>query len=169
VLLVGGGLLALAVAAFLVASALDLRLSLIDDLTAPALARLLWIVALLLVALILVALLWIVLRRGERTLWLRGEHGGILVPMAALERLATATAQSHPDVVRAQVDLREGDGAPRGRVVLYARPFADKARLAREVDDRVMAALDDVIGRDATRLDVRTKVLHVTQLKRYLA
>ncbi|MFA4966201.1 MAG: hypothetical protein WC709_11295, partial [Thermoleophilia bacterium] len=70
---------------------------------------------LLLGALVLVGLLlWLVLRHGERTLWLAAEEGGVLVPAGLLEGLAEQAARRDPDVVRAEARLRLGRGGLRG-------------------------------------------------------
>lgn len=117
---------------------------------------------------ILAGLVLIVSRHGERSLWLRGEHGGVLVSLAALQHIAEATALRHPEVVRAEARLRERGGAPYGSVRLYARPLVDAARVRGEVETQVRTAIDLVIGRETTRIAVRPTVLRVRQLKRYL-
>lgn len=126
--------------------------------------------AVLLVAalVILAGLVLSIARHGERSLWLRGEHGGVLVSLAALQRIAEATALRHPEVVRAEARLRERDGAPYGSVRLYARPLVDAARVRGEVEAQVRTAIDRVTGRETTRIAVKPTVLRVRQLKRYL-
>ena len=120
------------------------------------------------VVVVLAVLLWLVLRHGEETLWLRGEAGGVLVPAAALARLAEEAASRHPEVVRADAALRVRDGAPGGTVRVYGRPLTDPARLAAEVELAVRERLARVIGVAPARLVVRPRVLTVPQLKRYL-
>jgi hypothetical protein len=107
-------------------------------------------------------------RQRERFLWVRGEHGGVLVSLAALQRIAEGAALRHPEVVRAEARLRERDGAPYGSLRFYARPLADAARVRSDVDAQVCGAIDHVIGRQETRLVVKSTVLRVRQLKRYL-
>ena len=113
-------------------------------------------------------LVWLVLRHGEETLWLRGAAGGVLVPAAALARLAEEAACRHPEVVRAAAELRVRDGAPGGTVRVYGRPLADPARLAAEVEPAVRERLARVVGVAPRRLVVRPRILTVPQLKRHL-
>jgi len=109
-----------------------------------------------------------VLRHGEETLWLPGKAGGVLVPAAALARLAEETACRHPEVVRAAAVLRVREGAPGGTVRVYGRPLADAARLAAEVEPAVRERLARVVGVAPARLVVRPRILTVPQLKRRL-
>jgi hypothetical protein len=125
-----------------------------------------WLLAAAMIVLVL--LVWLVLRHGDEMLWLGGESGGVLVPAAALERLAEASACRHPEVVRADACLRVRDGVPLGTLRVYGRPLADSARLGVEVENRVCREIFAVIGRRMTKLDVRTQVLAVGQLKRRL-
>lgn len=104
-------------------------------------------------------------RRGERWLRLGADHGAVFVSLAALQRLAAATALRDPDVIGAEARLRDQDGAPAGRLRLQVRPLVDAAPLAEHVGAEARVALDAVIGREATRLDVATTVLTVQQLK----
>lgn len=113
-------------------------------------------------------LVWLVLRHGEEALWLPGSAGGVLVPAAALARLAEQTACEHPDVVRAAASLRVRGGAPGGTVRVYGRPLADAVRLAAEVEPGVRERLTRVVGVAPSRLTVRPRILTVPQLKRYL-
>lgn len=125
-------------------------------------------VALVIAIVALAALISMVPMQQERLLWLRGEHGGVLVPLAALERLATAEALQHADVVKAEARLTELDGAPAGQVKVYARPLADSASVSGDVQVRVRRELHKVLGREARAVEVRITVLRVEQLKRYL-
>lgn len=120
------------------------------------------------VVIVLAMLVWLVLRHGEEMLWLPGEAGGVLVPAAALARLAEEAACRHPEVVRAEVVLGVRDGAPGGTVRVYGRPLADPARLAAEVEHAVRERLARVVGVAPGRLVVRPRVLTVPQLKRHL-
>ncbi|HEY5388854.1 MAG TPA: hypothetical protein VIL79_13250 [Thermoleophilia bacterium] len=120
------------------------------------------------VVVVLGVLVWLVLRHGEETLWLPGDAGGVLVPAAALARLAEQTACEHPDVVRAEASLRARGGAPGGTVRVYGRPLADAVRLAAEVEPAVSERLARVVGVAPARLVVRPRILTVPQLKRYL-
>ncbi len=60
----------------------------------------------------LAVLVWLVLRHGEETLWLRGDAGGVLVPAAALARLAEEAASRHPEVVRAAANCASVKALP---------------------------------------------------------
>lgn len=166
-LLIIGGVLAVLVVVRLGAAVFGWDIASLDSMTA-SLGHVARAVLLGLAFAVLAVLVMAVPRQGERSLWLRGERGGVLVPLAALQRLAEATALRHPEVVRAEVRLRERDGAPHGSVRLYARPLADVARVRGDIDVEVRAAIDLVIGREATQLDVKPTVLRVRQLKRYL-
>jgi hypothetical protein len=117
---------------------------------------------------VLAVLLWLVLRHGEETLWLPGTAGGVLVPAAALARLAAEAACRHPEVVRAEATLRVREGAPDGTVRVYGRPLADPARLAVEIEPAVRERLVQVVGVAPLRLVVRPRILTVPQLKRHL-
>jgi hypothetical protein len=116
----------------------------------------------------LAVLVWLVLRHGEETLWLRGDAGGVLVPAAALARLAEEAASRHPEVVRAAATLRVREGAPGGTVRVYGRPLIDPTRLAAEVEPAVRERLARVVGVVPERLVVRPRILTVPQLKRHL-
>jgi len=120
------------------------------------------------VVIVLAVLVWLVLRHGEETLWLPGKAGGVLVPAAALARLAEETACRHPEVVRAAAVLRVRGGAVGGAVRVYGRPLADAARLAAEVEPAVRERLARVVGVAPARLVVRPRILTVPQLKRRL-
>ncbi len=137
-------------------------LSLSDDAVVLA-----WLLGAALV--ILAVLIWLVLRHGEETLWLASATGGALVPAAALEQPAAAAATaSHPDVVRAEVSLTGRGGALRARAHVLARPLADAATVKEAVEPAVRARFARLAGRDIDRVDVRVRVLTVSQLGRYL-
>ena len=120
------------------------------------------------VVIVLAVLVWVVLRHGEETLWLPAGGGGVLLPAAALARLVEETASRHPEVVRAEAMLRVREGAPGGTVRVYGRPLADSALLAAEVEAAVRERLARVVGLAPARLVVKTRILAVPQLKRYL-
>lgn len=166
-LLVVGGVFAVVLAVSFAAAVLGWDFAPMDSLASTGghgLRAVLLVAALV----ILAGLVLIIPRQGERSLWLRGEHGGVLVSLAALQRIAEATALRHPEVVRAEARLRERDGAPYGSVRLFARPLADAARVRGEVEAQVRTAIDLVIGRETARIAVKPTVLRVGQLKRYL-
>lgn len=121
-------------------------------------------------ALVVIAvLIWLVLRHGEETLWLASTTGGALVPAAALEQPAAAAATgSHPDVVRAEVSLTGRGGALRARAHVLARPLSDVATVKEAVDPAVRARVLRLAGRDVDRVDIRVRVLTVSQLGRHL-
>ena len=166
-LLVAAGFTALLFAMRLTAAAFDCDFSPFPYLgiTADHASRA-WLLAGVVVA--LAVLVWLVLRHGEETLWLPGEAGGVLVPAAALARLAEETACRHPEVVRAEAVLRVRGGAAGGAVRVYGRPLADAARLAAEVEPAVREQLARVVGVAPARLVVRPRILTVPQLKRHL-
>jgi hypothetical protein len=167
VLLVAAGFTALLFAMRLTAAAFDCDFSPFPYLgiTADHASRA-WLLAGVVVA--LAVLVWLVLRHGEETLWLPGEAGGVLVPAAALARLAEETACRHPEVVRAEAVLRVRGGAAGGAVRVYGRPLADAAHLAAEVELAVRDRLARVVGVAPARLVVRPRILTVPQLKRHL-
>ena len=166
-LLLAAGVVALLFAMRLTAAAFDCDFSPFPHLgiTADHASRA-WLLAGVVIA--LAVLVWLVLRHGDETLWLSGESGGVLVPAAALARLAEATACRHPEVVRAAAVLRVREGAPGGTVRVYGRPLADRARLAAEVELAVRERLARVVGAAPARLVVRPRILTVPQLKRHL-
>ena len=166
-LLLAAGIVALLFAMRLTAAAFDCDFSPFPYLgiTADHASRA-WLLAGVVIA--LGVLLWLVLRHGEETLWLPGEGGGVLVPAAALARLAEETACRHPEVVRAEAVLRVREGAPAGTVRVYGRPLADPAPLAVEVELVVRERLARVVGAAPTHLVVRPRILTVPQLKRHL-
>jgi hypothetical protein len=167
VLLVAAGVVALLFALRLTAATLGLAFSPFAYLGIPTdHASLAWLLAGVVV--VLAVLVWLVLRHGEETLWLRGDTGGVLVPAAALARLAEETACRHPEVVRAEAVLRVRQGAPSGTVRVYGRPLADPVRLAAELEPAVRERLARVIGLAPGSLVVRPRVLTVPQLKRHL-
>jgi hypothetical protein len=136
-------------------------------LTPASHATLAWVLGGALVGLGL--LLWLVLRHDGDTLWLGGEHGGVLVPTDDVQRPAAgAAARSHPDVVRVEVEIGQRRGALRARARVYARPLADAAVVSAAVDAGVRAKVAQLTGRAPERLDVRVKVLAVGQLARHL-
>ena len=166
-LLVAAGVIALLFAVRLTAASLGWAYSPFRHFGVPAdHASRAWLLAG--VVIVLAVLVWLVLRHGEETLWLSGEAGGVLVPAAALARLAEETACRHPDVVRAEVVLRVREGAPGGAVRVYGRPLADPALLAAEVEPAVRERLARIVGVAPARLVVRPRILTVPQLKRRL-
>lgn len=167
VLLVATGVVALLFAMRLTAAAFGYAFSPFRYLGIPAdhVSRA-WLLAGALI--VLAVLVWLVLRHGEEVLWLPGDAGGVLVPSAALARLAEEAACRHPEVVRAEAVLRVREGAPGGAVRVYGRPLADPARLAAEVEPAVRERLARVVGVAPARLVVRSRILTVPQLKRYL-
>jgi hypothetical protein len=167
VLLVAAGVVALLFAMRLTAAVFSCDFSPFPYLGVPSdHTSLAWLLAGVVV--VLAVLVWLVLRHGEETLWLRGDAGGVLVPAAALARLAEETACRHPEVVRAEAVLRVRQGAPSGTVRVYGRPLADPGRLAVDVELAVRERLARVIGLAPGRLVVRPRVLTVPQLKRHL-
>ena len=119
---------------------------------------------------VLAGLVWLVLRHDADALWLPSPAGGgVLVPSEDLERPASsATGRSHPDVVRAEVEFFKRGAELRGRVNVWARPLADAGAVRDATDAAVRRQVARLTGRDLERLDVRVKVLKVTQLARHL-
>jgi hypothetical protein len=117
---------------------------------------------------LLATLVWLVVRHGERMLWLSGSAGGVLAPAADLESLLAAAACSHPEVVRAHVRLGMSGRALTGTVQLFCRPLVDPAPVAADVGGEARRQLSAVTGREAAGLVVRARVLSVRQLTRYL-
>lgn len=167
VLLAVGGIFAAVLAVSFAAAVLGWDFTAMDPLLSTG-GHVVRAVLLVVALVILAGLVLIIARHGERSLWLRGDHGGVLVSLAALQRIAEAAALRHPEVVRAEARLRERDGAPHGSVRLYARPLVDAARVRGEVEAQVRTAIDKVTGRETTRVAVKPTVLRVGQLKRYL-
>jgi hypothetical protein len=132
-------------------------------------AFLAWLLLLGMVA--LAVLVWLVLRHDAEALWLPSAagDGGVLVPAADLERPAgSAAGRAHPDVVRAAVELSGRGAGVRGRVRVYARPLADAGVVRGAVDEAVRRQVARLTGAELERLDVRVRVLKVTQLVRHL-
>jgi hypothetical protein len=153
----------------LVAAAFNCDFSPFSYITPGGHAFLAWL--LLLGMVVLATLIWLVLRHDDDTLWLPSAagDGGVLVPSADLERPAgSAAGRSHPDVVRAAVELSARGAAVRGRVRVYARPLADAGAVGGAVDAAVRRQVARLSGAELERLDVRVKVLKVTQLARHL-
>jgi hypothetical protein len=123
---------------------------------------------LVLAVVVLSTLVWLVMRHGERMLWLNGAGGGVLVPAAGLEDLLEAAACRHPEVVRAQARLQISGGTPTGDLRVFCRPLADHAAVATDVDREARRELTALTGRETGSLVVRPRVLTVGQLKRYL-
>ena len=71
-------------------------------------------------------------------------------------------------MVRAEVELFKRGAGLRGRVTVWARPLADSGAVGGAVDAAVRRQVSRLTGRELERLDVRVKVLKVTQLVRYL-
>ncbi len=140
------------------------HLAALSTLSGELLAALLLAVAIL----VLAALVAMIPGQRQRSLWVRGEGGGVLVSLAALQRLAEAAALENPDIVRVEARLRERDGAPTGSLRLYARPLADAGRVGSDVKTRVQREIDLVVGRRVTDVEVTPTVLRVSQLARYL-
>lgn len=166
-LLLGGGLVALLFAMRLTAAAFDCDFSpfpYLDLPLSPAMRA--WLLAL--VVGVLATLIWLVLRHGERMLWLSGPTGGVLAPASDLERVVEAVACRHPEVVRAQARLRIRGGAPTGTLHIFCRPLVDPAPVAAEVGGEGRRELSAMTGRAAAKLTVRPRVLAVKQLKRHL-
>ncbi|HET6476620.1 MAG TPA: hypothetical protein VFH93_11155 [Thermoleophilia bacterium] len=127
---------------------------------------------LLLAAMVVLALLvWLVLRHDADYLWLvsGAGAGGVLVASSEIERPASSSAtRCHPDALRAEVELSQRGADLRGRVQVWARPLADAAVVGGAADAAVRRQVARLTGRDLERLDVRVRVLRVTQLARYL-
>lgn len=117
---------------------------------------------------VLAMLVWLVMRHGDRMLWLSGSTGGVLVPASDLEGLVEAAACRHPEVVRAQVQLRIRKGVLTGTLHILCRPLVDPAPVAADVGGAASHELSAVTGRETAELAVRPRVLAVGQLKRYL-
>jgi len=169
-LLLAGGLVALLFAMRLTAAAFDCDFSPFPYITpGGGHALLAWV--LLLGMAVLAGLVWLVLRHDADALWLASPAGGggVLVPAGDLERPATSGAvRSHPDVVRAEVEFSERGAELRGRVIVWARPLADAGAVRDAADAAARRQVARLTGRELARLDVRVKVLRVTQLARYL-
>jgi len=169
-LLLAGGLVALLFAMRLTAAAFDCDFSPFPYITpGGGHALLAWV--LLLGMAVLAGLVWLVLRHDADALWLASPAGGggVLVPAGDLERPATSGAvRSHPDVVRAEVEFSERGAELRGRVTVWARPLADAGAVRDAADAAARRQVARLTGRELARLDVRVKVLRVTQLARYL-
>lgn len=167
-LLLVGGLAALFLAARLIAALFAWQgatLSLVPQAWGPLVTAGLLVVAILSLA-VLISLLP---GRRHRMTWLPAERGGVLVSLDALERIAVQTCDRHPEVVRAHVDVRSGDGAPTGALRLWLRPLADGERIATEIRETTAIEVEALLGRPLSRFEVRPIVLGVDQLKRYLS
>ena len=169
-LLLAGGVVALLFAMRLVAAAFDCDFSPFPYITpGGGHALLAWL--LLLGMAVLAVLIWMVLRHDADALWLaspRGD-GGVLVPREDLERLVSNSAgRAHADVVRAEVELWQRRGELRGRVQVWARPLADGRAVGAAVDEAARRQAVRLTGLELARIDVRVRVLRVTQLVRYL-
>jgi len=117
----------------------------------------------------LCALQWLVMRYEGETLWLAEGDGGVLVPAEALVGPAgEAAAGAHPDVVRAEVLLRVRGGALDARARIWARPLAQAEPIRGAVGAALRGEVARLTGRALAGVDVRVKVLTVSQLKRYL-
>ncbi len=126
---------------------------------------------LLMAMVVLAVLVWLVLRHDADSLWLAAGSGagGVLVATSEVERPASSSAaRSHPDAVRAEVELSQRGADLRGRVQVWARPLADAAVVGAAADAAVRRQVSRLTGRDLARLDVRVRVLKVRQLARYL-
>ena len=153
----------------LVAAALDKDFSPFSYITPNGHALLAWLLAIGMV--VLAGLIWLVLRHDTDALWLASPagDGGVLVPNEDLERpAASAAGRAHPDVVRTEVAFSRSRAALRGRVTVWARPLADAGAVGDAVDEAVRRQVTRLTGRELERLNVRVKVLKVTQLARYL-
>jgi hypothetical protein len=166
-LLLAGGVVALLFAMRLVAAAFDCSFSPFPYLYLPEdQGTVAW---LLVAAVVAVGLLvWLVVRHGEPTVWLPHESGGVLVPLAPLQRLVEQAAARHPEVVRAEADIKASGGRLGGVVRVYGRPLADPARLAAEVEPLVVRRLFVITGADPAAVAVRPRILTVPQLKKFL-
>jgi hypothetical protein len=165
-----GGLIALLFAMRLVAAAFDCDFSPFPYVTpGGGHALLAWL--LLLGMAVLAGLVWLVLRHDADALWLPSPagDGGVLVPADDLERpAASAAGRAHPDVVRAESELFKRGSELRGRVTVWARPLANADVVRDAAEAAVRRQVTRIAGRDLARLDVRVKVLKVTQLARHL-
>jgi hypothetical protein len=152
-----------------VAAALDSDFSPFAYITPNGHALLAWLLA---IAMVVVAgLVWLVLRHDTDAIWLASPagDGGVLVPNEDLERPASSAAgRCHADVLRTEVEFFKRRAALRGRVTIWARPLADPGAVRDAVDEAVRRQVTRVTGRELERLDVRVKVLKVTQLARHL-
>jgi hypothetical protein len=127
--------------------------------------------ALLAAMAVLALLVWLVLRHDADSLWLvaGAGAGGVLVSSAEIERpTASSATRCHPDALRAEVELSQRGADLRGRVQVWARPLADTAVVGGAADAAVRRQVSRLTGRDLARLDIRVRVLKVTQLARYL-
>jgi hypothetical protein len=153
----------------LVAAAFDCDFSPFAYITPGGHAFMAWL--LLSAMIVLAGLVWLVLRHDADAIWLPSSagDGGVLVPAADLERLAgSAAGRSHPDVVRAAVELSSRGAALRARVRIHARPLADAGAVGAAVDEAVRRQVVRLSGAELGRVDVRVSVLRVKQLVRYL-
>ena len=168
-LLLAGGVVTGLFAVRLVAAALGHGFSPFPYITPDGHALLAWLLLAGMVA--LAALVWLVLRHDAAAVWLPSAagDGGVLVRTTDLERPAgSAAARSHPDVVRAAVELSSRGARLRGRVSVQARPLADAGVVRGAVDEAVRRQVARLTGSELERLNVRVRVLKVTQLVRYL-
>jgi len=85
-----------------------------------------------------------------------------------VQHAAAAALTQQPDVLRADVTVRRRRGALAGRVRVAARPLADAASVGAAVDTAIRAEVAGITGCSLAALDVRVRVVGVTQLKRYL-
>jgi len=153
----------------LVAAAFDCDFSPFPYITPNGHALLAWLLAIAMV--VLAGLVWLVLRHDAEAVWLASPAGagGVLVPNADLERPASSAAgRAHPDVLRTEVEFSARRSALRGRVTVWARPLADAGAVRDAVDGAVRRQVARLTGRELERLDIRVKVIKVTQLARYL-
>ncbi len=167
--MLAGGVVAALFAVRLVAAALGHDFSPFPYITPGGHAFLAWLLLLAMAA--LAVLVWLVLRHDASALWLPSAAGtgGVLVPTPAIERpAASAAGRSHPDVVRAEVELSGRGTRLRGKVRVHARPLANADVVRGAVDEAVRRQVARLSGCELERLAVRVKVLRVTQLVRYL-
>jgi hypothetical protein len=126
------------------------------------------VIVLVLGILVLALLISLLPGRRRRVAWLAAERGGVLVSLDALQHIVAASVGQHPDVVRAQVQLRRADGAPGGRLRLWLRPLSAE-QVGAEIGRAAQAELQELLGRRLAHFQIEPHVLRVEQLKRYLS
>jgi len=163
VLLLGGGVALLLVAARLVAAAFDCGFSPFAYLDLPEGYGWQAVIFGGLVA-ACVALLALAGGTPRDELWLAGPRGGVLMSGPAVEEMLSDQAREHPDVVRASADVRVRRGRPKGVLNLELRPLADRDALGPELGAVARASLVRLSGVDDAEVKVRARVLNVRQL-----
>lgn len=162
------GVLCLAAAAELLTAVIaDRRIAVWDRVPLPA-SHATRIVVLLAAMLLLNVVLWLAVRGRPAALRIDVDGGTVIVPSGGVSAIVAHVLGDDPDVLSSRTSVRSSGGELVLDVDVNLRPLAEGEAVGGRLRDEMSVGLKYALGEAATVGRVRTRVVAVGELARYL-